>query len=87
MKRIIGGKIYDTATAEAVAIRPKVMLEDCIILYKTKKGNFFSFTETGALGDRGKIRPLTKDQAIELYENLELDGDYEYIFGITPEEA
>lgn len=93
MKKVIGGKQYDTDTAESIADNEfsdgsnRMTGGRCTTLYKTKKGNFFVHHETQWQGEHDSIEPLTKEEAIALYEELGDDGDYKEIFGIEPEEA
>ena len=93
MKKVINGKSYDTATAEAIADNEfsdgsnRMTGGRSTNLYKTKKGNFFAHHETCWQGEHDTIEPLTKEEAKELYESLDGGGDYEEIFGEAPEEA
>jgi hypothetical protein len=94
MKRIIGGKVYNTETANQVA-------SDCYwdghnferrgrntYLYKTAKGNFFLHRTTLWQGERNTIEAIGKGEAKQWYEDLpETEMEYEDAFGIVPEEA
>jgi len=94
MTAVVDGKRYSTDKAEVVA-------HDCYwdgsnferhgrnrYLYKTKKGNFFAVHLTQWQGKRDTIRPLSKEEAMRLYEELpEHEMDYEEAFGEAPEEA
>jgi len=93
MKRVINGTLYNTETAECVAHNEfadgtnRMMCGRCTSLYRTSKGNFFAWHETCWQGEHDTIEPLTKEEAKDLYECLDGDGDYEKIFGEVPEEA
>jgi hypothetical protein len=93
MKKIINGKSYDTATAEAIADNQfsdgsnRMPGGRSTTLYKTAKGNFFALHETCWQGEHDTIEPLSKENAKELFESLDGDGNWEEIFEETPEEA
>lgn len=76
MKAVIGGVRYDTEKAQIIA-------HDCFwdghnmerngrntYLYKTPNGRYFAVHLTLWQGERDSIEPLTKDEAICLYERL-----------------
>lgn len=92
MKKIIGGKQYDTEKAELVADNSftdgsnRLNHGRAMYLYKTKKGNFFCLYVTCWQGEHDSIKPLTIDEAKELFEELASDEDWPKEFGI-PEEA
>jgi len=93
MKKVIGGKLYDTSTAEAIADNEfsdgsnKMPGGRCSTLYKTQRGNFFVHHETCWQGEHDSIEPLTKGEAIDFFENINGDGDFFEIFGTHPEIA
>jgi len=94
VKQIIGGKIYDTKTADLVAHDRYWDGHNWdrrgrnTFLYKTKKGNFFLFHTTCWQGERDYIEPITKDEAKQWYEDLpEHEMEWEEAFGETPAEA
>ena len=94
MIRIINGKRYDTEVADVVSTdkywdgnnwdrggRNKT-------LYRTKKGNFFTFRETRWQGEKSYLTAVSKDEAMVIYDELpEQIMDYKEAFGIDPEEA
>ncbi len=66
MKKIVGGKVYNTETAKIVAHNNfwdgnnwERNGTNCF-LYKTKKGNFFTLDLTMWQGERDNIKPLSK---------------------------
>lgn len=93
MKQIIGGKVYDTKTAEKIADNHfsdgsnRLSHGRGTSLYKTKKGNFFAFHETCWQGERDNIEPLAVGEAANLFEQLGGNPDnWPDEFG-EPEEA
>ena len=65
MKDLIDGKIYDTDTAEIIKD-----VEDCswqntgrLILYKTKKGNFFSVRKNFGDSQKGVFQAVSNEDA------------------------
>ncbi len=94
MKQIIGRKIYDTEKAMEIASdrywdgnnwerngRNQT-------LYKTQNGNFFICNTTQWQGERDTIQPVSKEEAMELYESLpEHAVEYKETFDVEPEEA
>lgn len=94
MSRVIAGVRYDTEKAEVIASneywdgnnferggRNKH-------LYKTKKGNFFAGYSTQYQGEQDYIEPVSKKEAMQLYEELRKhESSYEAAFDVTPEEA
>lgn len=94
MKQIINRKVYDTETATLIASDRFWDGSNFerggrnTYLYKTAKGNFFSYHTTQWQGERNSIEALTIEQAKELYEELpEHDLDFADAFGEDPEEA
>lgn len=94
MKQIIDRKVYDTQTATLIASDRYWDGSNFerhgrnTYLYKTSKGNFFSYHTTQWQGERDTIEALTVDQAKDLFEELpEHDEDFETAFGEKPEEA
>ena len=94
MKQIINRKVYDTKTATLIASDRYWDGSNFerhgrnTYLYKTTKGNFFSYHTTQWQGERDSIEALTVDQAKDLYEQLpEHDLSFEVAFGEKPEEA
>lgn len=77
MTRIVDGKRYSVKNAELIA-------DDAFwdghnferhgrntFLFKTKNDNYFSVTRTQWQGERDELTPLTRDEAIALYEQLD----------------
>lgn len=94
MKKVIGGKLYNTETAMEVASdrywdgRNWERQGRNTYLFKTHKGNFFRYDTTCWQGERDSIEPLAEIEAMALYEELpEHSMEYEETFGIVPEEA
>jgi hypothetical protein len=92
-KKIIAGKMYNTATAEAIADNEfsdgtnRLNHGRATTLYKSKKGNFFAEHETCWQGEHDTIEPLSIDQAKDLFQDLSGDADcWTEHFG-APEEA
>lgn len=61
MKKIKDGKLYDTTKSIIVAMSQAT-------LYKTKKGNFFTYT-----GNTQEIEPLDKKEALLWCEASNID--------------
>jgi hypothetical protein len=94
MKQIVNKKVYDTETANLVA-------DDRYwdgsnydrngrnnYLFKTSKGEFFTYHQTCWQGERDRIEPVNKDVAMELYETLpEQSMSYQDAFNVIPEQA
>lgn len=94
MEAIIEGLKYDTATATEIASDEYFDGSSSdrngrnTYLYKTKKERFFVYRTTRWQGERNSIQPVSKDDAMSLYEELpEHPLSYEEAFGIVPEEA
>jgi len=91
MKQVIGGKVYNTETAEEIGSYANNLgtrdfrdLEET--LYKTRKGNFFIAGEGGALtrwakiagdgsGPGEGIEALNKQEALAWCESHDIDAD------------
>jgi hypothetical protein len=94
MEKIIEGVRYDTDKATELASDRywdgnnwERGGRNCY-LYKTGKGRFFKHCTTIWQGERDNIVPLTRDEAMALYESLlEHEVSYEDAFGVEPEEA
>lgn len=93
MKRIIGGKIYDTRKAVCIADdefsdgNNRLTHGRATKLYKTPKGRFFLYHETYWQGEDDTIEPLTPEEAKAEFEQLSGDpDDWPEEFG-DPEEA
>jgi hypothetical protein len=57
-------------------------------LYRSPKGRFFAVRLSQWQGESDRIEPLSKEEAMELYESLRVkEVTYEEAFGIEPEEA
>lgn len=94
MRDIIGGKVYDTETADLVASDHYWDGSNWerngrnYFLYKTRKGAFFLHHTTLWQGERASITPLSEEDARTYYETLpEREMSYEDAFGVAPEEA
>jgi hypothetical protein len=95
LKQIIDGKLYNTETADLIADNEFVDGNNrmshgrATYLYKTKKGNFFSYHATCWQGEHPYITPLSIDEAKQVYEELndENAADYKAVFDVDPEEA
>ena len=95
MKQIIDGKLYDTDTAELIADNEfsdgnnRMSHGRATYLYKTKKGNFFSYHVTCWQGEHPYINVLSIDEAKRVYEELNDENavNYKTTFGVAPEEA
>jgi hypothetical protein len=94
MKKVINGKVYNTDTAKAIADDEfrdgsnRMNRGRCTTLYKTKKGNYFAEHETCWQGESDSIKPLSKDEAKDLFETMKNQNvEYEEAFDEEPEEA
>ncbi|QNE38966.1 hypothetical protein F1C16_05065 [Hymenobacter sp. NBH84] len=94
MKKVIGGKLYNTATATLVAgddawngqTYGSDFSKD--YLYKTQKGNFFLYHTTRMQGETEYIKPVTKEEAMEIFEEMDNQRlEYAEAFGVEPQEA
>lgn len=93
MKKIINGKLYDTATAQRVGcLEHGDLIDDGLHyveenLYRKRTGEFFLYRVGGAATDccDGVIEPIGFDAAKRWAEQLDGD-DYVAIFG-EPEES
>ena len=100
MKKILGGKKYDTETARMVGAygNGRSGFGKCSeTLYRKRTGEFFLYGEGGPMSKYGvargdnewgygeKIQPLTVDEA-EAWAEKHLDADeYEAVFGEVEE--
>lgn len=98
MEKIIKGKRYNTATAEAVAVHeylyPSQFEWVHEILYRKRTGEFFLWGEGGAntryrkrvernvFGAGEKIKPLTLDEAKKFVEEYGTAENYKKLFEI-----
>jgi hypothetical protein len=73
MRRIIGGKAYDTETAQGLAEAQKG-LGRSEELYRTKKGSYFVAHWTQWDGEHGTIELVDDEQARQFLEYLNSDG-------------
>lgn len=94
IEAIINKKRYNTVTATEVASNKYWDGHNwdrqgrSTTLFKTKKGNFFTYNETRWQGEQNSIRPLSKEEAMDIYEELpEQEMTYEEAFNVTPDEA
>lgn len=102
MKKIINGKVYDTATAQIVGNWENVDYGDLDFisesLYRKRTGEFFLYGEggpcskyAGRVGNSGwtngeRIMPLTWDEAREWAEEKLSADEYEQLFGEVTED-
>jgi len=102
MKKVIDGKLYNTATAECLAewsySNPSDFNYVSEALYRTRKGQYFLFGEGGAMskyaescgenswGGGSDIVPMDCDEAKAWVEEHGTADDYINAFG-EPEEA
>lgn len=56
-------------------------------LWKTKNGRYFVTHQTCWQGERDRLVVLSREEAIEMYEELDHDVAFEEAFDETPEEA
>jgi uncharacterized protein (DUF4415 family) len=94
MSRVVSGKRYTVKTAILLASDEYWDGNNFehggrnIFLYKTRGGAFFQVTLTQWQGEKDTITPLSREEAMELYESLrEHDVDYEKAFDAVVEEA
>lgn len=94
MKKVINGKAYNTETAILIATDEykygtnRANAGRNTYLYKTQKGNYFVHTTTQWQGEIDTIEPVSKEEAMYIYEDLYVNVvEYEEAFGVTPEEA
>ena len=95
MRAVIGGVRYDTEKAEVIAHDAYWDGHNLerhgrnVYLYKTPNGRYFAVYLTMWQGERDSIEPLSKEGAIELYEQLpEHEVEFEEAFpGELVEEA
>mgnify|MGYP001098704628 CR=1 FL=1 len=94
MKQICNGMLYDTEKAQLVAHdafwdgRNWERNGRNTYLYRTPRGRFFLYHRTLWQGERDRIEPLEKEEAMRTYEELpEHEISYEEAFGVAPEEA
>ena len=94
MKSVINGRVYNTETATKIATNiywdgnnwDRHGRSTC--LYKTSKGNYFIHFQTRWQGERNRIRPVTKEEAMEIWDELpEKEVEYVVAFDVEPEEA
>ena len=84
MRKVINGKMYDTATAKKVA-RYAYSGTDEGRIYQKRTGEFFLYNEVLNGIYEYEIRPLSDAEAKEYCEEW-LDGDeYEAVFGTVAE--
>lgn len=75
-KKVVGGKRYDTETSTLIA-------DDAYwdghnwerrgrntFMFRTPKGTFYKVVRTQWQGERDALIPLTKDEALTLWDNL-----------------
>ena len=76
MRNLIVGKIYDTDKSDVVATDDysdgtnKYNCGRTSTLYRTKKGQFFEHCQTCWQGEHDAIRPISTDEAQEVYGNM-----------------
>ena len=94
MQQIIGGKRYNTETANGVANdrywdgNNMERSGRNTYLYRTKRGSFFLEHTTCWQGERDVLEAITIDEAKRYYEELpEHEMSWEDAFGEEPEEA
>lgn len=94
MKRVINGKLYNTETATEIATDKYWDGSNwdrhgrTTTLYKTPKGNYFSYFETRWQGERDSLTVVEIEEAKEIYEALpEHKVEYLEAFGKEPEVA
>lgn len=90
MKKIIGGKKYDTETAVSIASnkddRGQLPGGRGWELFRTPKGGFFIAFWTCWDGEKDSIEPKTEQESKEWCEEHQVDGDIiEEYFGVTEE--
>lgn len=86
MKKVINNKRYDTEKAMCIADdefangtnRDNTGRNS--YLYKTPKGNYFAVYTTCWQGEHDRLEPLGLKEALELYEGLENQVEFERAF-------
>ena len=64
MKKVVGGKVYDTETADRLGKWQHMF--DTYALYRTKKGAYFGVTSSSeVLMADDVLQPLSEDEAFE----------------------
>jgi hypothetical protein len=93
MKETIGGKIYDTDTAQLIASDRYWDGSNFerggrnTHMYLTKKGNYFLHTTTQWQGERDGIFPISAEEAMERWDSLpEKEVDWDTAFPHHPAE-
>lgn len=85
MKKVIGGKRYNTETGVLLARNKSTGREN--YLYRTPNGAYFRHTETIWEGEHDSINPLTVDEAKNLFENYnDTRMEWEEAFNEIPTE-
>jgi len=94
MQRVIGGKRYNVKTATLLASNEYWDGHNFerggrnTFLYKTKGGAFFAVHMTQWVGERDSIEPLSREEAMTLYEQLkEHNVEYDQAFDAVVEDA
>ena len=89
MRKVIGGLVYDTDTAERIADNwyrgngaDRLNTGRGTSLYRTGKGRFFVLHETCWQGEHDRVEVLDEEQAKAMFEQLSGDPEvYAEIFG------
>jgi len=91
---VINGKRYDTEKAILIAGNDHWDGNNHdrygrnTFLYRTHKGNYFCVHQTLWQGERDRIKPLTKEEAMSMFEVLtEHRVSFEAAFDVSPKEA
>lgn len=94
MTRVVGGKRYSVSTATLLASDEYWDGHNFerrgrnTFLYRTRGGAYFAVTLTQWQGERDILEPLSREEAMELYERLpEHEVEYEDAFDTAVEEA
>ncbi len=94
MKRIVNGERYAVSTSTLLASNEYwdgsnwERNGENTFLYRTRNGAFFRVDLTQWQGERDTLEPLTRDEAMALYEELrEHDVEYEQAFDAVVEDA
>jgi len=94
IKQVIGGIQYDTEKAEVIASNEYWDGHNWerrgrnIHLYRSPKNRYFEAFSSQWAGERDYVKPLSKEEAKNLYESLpEHEVSYQEAFGEAPEEA
>jgi len=94
MKRVVNGQRYSVATATLLASDEYWDGSNWerggrnTFLYKTRAGAFFRVDLSQWQGERDTLTPISREEAIELYEQLEEhEVEYEAAFDAVVEEA